>query len=403
MTPSTKRHPAGVTNALRELMRSEAAGGILLMAAGALAMIIANSPLANGYLRLIDWPMTLGLPPVAITKPAILWINDGLMAVFFLLVGLELKREIIEGELRSPARVALPAFGAAGGMIAPALIYVGINAGDPAALRGWAIPVATDIAFALGVLLLLGPRVPAALKVFLVSLAIFDDLGAIVIIALFYADAISPLALGIAAGCAGLLWLLNRRGVARLWPYLALGSMMWVAVLKSGVHATLAGVLLALFIPLRAPGRPLARLEHRLHGFTAFVVLPVFAFANAGVPLGEAGLAALTHPVPLGVMLGLALGKPIGVFGLCWLALRLRLARLPEGMRLTHLFGIALLCGIGFTMSLFIGGLAFEEASIEGLAAPDVFDERLGVLAGSLISALLGWFALKRLLALPAS
>ncbi len=383
---------------LRELMQSEAAGGVLLMLTAALAIIVANSPWGEGYARLIDWRLNIGVAPLAIEKPLLLWINDGLMAVFFLLVGLELKREVIEGELRSPARIAMPAFGAAGGMIAPALIYLAINRNDPVAINGWAIPVATDIAFALGVLMLLGPRIPAALKVFLVSLAIFDDLGAIIIIALFYAGALSPLALAIAAGCTAMLWLMNRRGVTRLSPYLAIGLIMWIAVLKSGVHATLAGVLLALFIPLRAPGRPLERLEHRLHGLVAFAILPVFAFANAGVPLGESGLTALLHSAPLGVMLGLLLGKPLGVFGACRLAAKAGLARLPQGVSWAHVFGVALLCGIGFTMSLFIGSLAFEESAGAG-GQPILFDERLGILAGSLLSAILGWLALRRMLA----
>ncbi len=387
---------------LRELMRNEAAGGVLLMATALIAMLVANSPWQDAYARLIDWPLAIGIAPLAIEKPLLLWINDGLMAVFFLLVGLELKREIIEGELRSPARIAMPAFGAAGGMIAPALIYLAINHDDPAAVNGWAIPVATDIAFALGVLMLLGGRAPTALKVFLVSLAIFDDLGAIVIIALFYAGALSLIALAIAAACAVALQMMNRRGVTQLWPYLLIGLAMWVAVLKSGVHATLAGVLLALFVPLRAPGRPLARLEHRLHAPVAFVILPVFAFANAGVPLGDDGLAALLHPVPLGVMLGLLLGKPIGVFGACWLAAKAGFARLPQGIGWAHVFGVALLCGIGFTMSLFIGSLAFEESAGAG-GAPLLFDERLGILAGSLLSAILGWLALRRLLASRAS
>lgn len=385
---------------IQDFLKLESAGGILLIAAAALALILANSPLAGVYGLLIDMPVEIRIGPFEIAKPMLLWINDGLMAVFFFLVGLELKREAWEGELSDPRIAALPAVGAVGGMIAPAAIYVFINRGDAVALHGWAIPSATDIAFALGVLLLLGPRVPTPLKVFLVSLAIFDDLGAILIIALFYSGDLSSAAMGTALACLIPLWILNRRNVTDLVPYLLIGIVLWAAVLKSGVHATLAGVVLALFIPLRDrrnPGRsPLRELEHDLHTAVAFGVLPLFAFANSGIDLRGVGSGSLLHPVPLGIAAGLFIGKPLGVLVSCGLAIKSGFTKLPPGTNWGDLCGVAWLCGIGFTMSFFIGSLSFEHAGVNRL-----FDERLGIIIGSLLSAVAGYLVLRKSLAGP--
>ncbi len=388
-----------VQNPLQEFFRLEAAGGITLMAAMVLALVVANSPLREIYEGLLSLPVALQIGSFKIAKPLLLWINDGLMALFFFLVGLELKREVFQGHLSSLRQVAMPAFAAVGGMAVPAGIYLLLNRGDGQALRGWAIPTATDIAFALGVLSLLGKRVPAALKAFLLSVAIFDDLGAIVIIALFYTAHVSFVALGIFALLVGVLWIMNRLGLRRAAPYFVVGVPLWVALLKSGVHATLAGVVLALFIPLGRPEEEslLHRLEHGLHPWVAFGVLPIFAFANSGVSLVGMALRDLLHPVPLGIALGLFLGKPMGIFGATLLAAGLRLAALPQGVRWRDLYGVAVLCGIGFTMSLFIASLAFEEggnAAYLGL-------ERLGILMGSLLSGLLGYGILRFVLRLP--
>lgn len=380
---------------LDDFLKLESAAGIVLVAAAATAMILANSPLAPLYNLLIEMPVEIRIGPLLLAKPLLLWINDGLMAVFFFLVGLELKREVFEGSLSDLPTAALPIVGAIGGMAVPALFYIAFNHDDAVAMSGWAIPAATDIAFALGVLSLLGSRVPAALKVFLVSLAIFDDIGAIVIIALFYTSELSTTALMIAAVAIAGLVVLNRRGVSEIVPYLLFGAVLWVAVLKSGVHATLAGVVLAMFIPLHdkhQPERsPLRELEHDLHTVVAFVILPVFAFANAGIALTGMSGAQILHPVPTGIAAGLFLGKQIGVFGSCWLAIRLGLARLPSQTRWLDLYGVALLCGIGFTMSLFVGSLAFEETGVNQL-----FDERLGIIIGSLLSAIAGYLVLNR-------
>ena len=378
-------------NSIREFLRLEAAGGILLVASSVLALVVANSPALPLYDSLMELPLAVRIGGFEIAKPLLLWINDGLMAGFFLLVGLELKRELLEGELRDMRRVMLPAFGAIGGMAVPALVYAWINRGDAIAMQGWAIPAATDIAFALAILTLLGNRVPLALRVFLVTVAIFDDIGAIVIIALFYSDNLSTSALVTAGLCLVPLALMNRFGVMRKSPYLLVGLVMWAALLKSGVHATLAGVLLAFMIPLRgAEDSPARGLEHDLHGSVAFFVLPLFAFANAGLAFGNLTLDALFHPVPLGIFAGLVLGKQVGVFGFCWLAVQLGIARLPHGINWSHLYGVALLCGVGFTMSLFIGSLAFEETGANLL-----LDERLGILPGSLVAGLLGYVVLR--------
>ena len=396
MTPA-RQSPAGrVLRPLQEFLRLEAAGGLLLMATAALAMVVANSPLAERYEAFLALPFEVRLGGVGLGKPLLLWINDGLMAVFFLLVGLELKREVLEGHLSDVRRAVLPALAAVGGMVVPAACYVLLNRGDAAAMRGWAIPAATDIAFALGVLSLLGPRVPAALKAFLLSVAIFDDLGAIVVIALFYTEKLSALSLVIAALLMAVLFVLNRMHVVRPAAYILVGVPLWIAVLKSGVHATLAGVVLALFIPLRAPETPAERpsplrsLEHALHPWVAFGILPLFAFANAGVGLTGLSASDMLHPVPLGIVAGLLLGKQAGIFTACWLAVRIRLAALPEGVGWTTLWGTSVLCGIGFTMSLFIASLAFEPGAggFGGL-------ERLGILAGSLTSGLGGWLVLR--------
>ncbi|WP_045827286.1 Na+/H+ antiporter NhaA [Teredinibacter turnerae] len=384
----------------------EAAGGILLIIAAILAMIMANTPLSHIYDLLLSTPITVAIGTFEIKKALLLWVNDGLMTVFFLLVGLELKREFLEGELANPRNIALPAVAALGGMAIPSAMYAAINWHDPLAINGWAIPAATDIAFALGILSLLGSRVPVSLKIFLTSVAIFDDVGAIIVIALFYTNDISFTALGFAAVCLVILGVMNWRGVTSIRVYGLVGLIMWVALLKSSVHATLAGVLLAFFIPLKAPVRekakefgkvyiksPLRYLEHELHSPVAFFVLPVFAFANAGVDLLGSGSEAFLHSVPLGIAVGLFFGKQIGVFFFSWVAVKLGAAKLPQGMGYSQLYGVSLLCGIGFTMSLFIGSLAFP--------MPDsmlVFDERTGILVGSFVSAIAGYWVLRKCL-----
>jgi len=386
---------------IKDFLKLESASGILLVIAAVVAMVIANSPLAWLYNLLIEMPVEIRVGALHISKPLLLWINDGLMAVFFLLIGLELKREVMEGELSSIRNVALPALGAVGGMAVPAAIYLLINRGDEAAMSGWAIPAATDIAFALGILLLLGDRVPTALKVFLVSLAIFDDIGAIGIIAVFYSHGLSAVALLTALACLLALFALNRLGVTELVPYALIGAIMWIAILKSGVHATLAGVLLAMFIPMRdpkQPGRsPLRELEHDLHTAVAFGILPLFAFANSGIPVLSAGLESILHPVPVGIAAGLFIGKQFGVFAFCWLGVKLGIARLPEGTDWSGMYGVSLLCGVGFTMSLFIGSLAFEQTGVNRM-----FDERLGIIAGSLLSGICGYLVLRMALKSPA-
>jgi len=367
---------------LNDFLRLEAAGGVVLMIAAAIAMVVANSPLAPLYESVLRF------------RP---WINDGLMALFFLVVGLELKREMVEGHLASWQRAALPAIGAAGGMAFPALIYVLFNTGDPEALRGWAIPTATDIAFALGVLALLGPRVPTALKAILLSIAIFDDLGAIVIIALFYGHSVSLPLLGAVVLVMAALALLNRTGVRQPLVWTLAGGLLWFVVLKSGVHATLAGVILALFIPMRGQGEPgseglLHRMERTLHPWVAYLILPLFAFANAGVALAGLSPSVLLQPVPLGVMLGLFLGKPVGILAVSALAVRLKMAALPPGTSWTQVLGLAMLCGIGFTMSLFIAALA---ATHDG---GPIALAKLGVLTGTLLSGIAGYCVLRKVL-----
>jgi NhaA family Na+:H+ antiporter len=359
------------------------------MAAAALALVVANSPLAPAYFEVLH----AYLGPLSLSH----WINDGLMAVFFLVVGLEIKREVLDGQLSTWSRRILPGVAALGGMAVPALVFLAFNADDPATARGWAIPSATDIAFALGVLSLLGSRVPTSLKVFLTALAIIDDLGAVLIIALFYSGDLSLPHLGGAAAILAGLVLLNRLGVTRLWAYLIPGAVLWWLVLGSGVHATVAGVLLAFTVPLRpAPARPddmthspLHRLEHALHPWSTFLVIPVFGFANAGVSFEHLTLDALTDDLTLGVALGLLVGKLVGVYGSAWAVIRLGYADVPMGAGRLQLFGVALLCGIGFTMSLFIGLLAFAN---DPLLQEEV---KLGILTGSIIAGLLGWAVLR--------
>jgi len=386
--------PQVALSSIKKFFQMESAAGILLFFAAILAMLMANSPLATYYNLLLDTPVAIQVGALEVAKPLLLWINDGLMAVFFLLVGLELKRELIDGELSDKKNIILPGVGAVGGMLVPALVFFWFNKDDPNALQGWAIPAATDIAFALGVLKVLGPRVPTSLKIFLTSLAIFDDIGAILVIAFFYTSQISMVSLLVVGLCLPVLYYINKKGIEATSTYIFFGVIMWVAMLKSGVHATLTGVLLAMFIPMKSKQNPdfspLKSLEHNLHSVVAYIILPVFAFANAGISLSGVGIEQLMHPVPLGIAMGLVVGKQLGIFSLCWLAIKLKLAKLPEHSNLMSLYGISALCGIGFTMSLFIGSLAYEETQFDM-----IFDERLGIIVGSLISALIGFFVIK--------
>lgn len=389
-----------ISQALRRFLKLEASGGLVLMGCAVLAFIASNSALSPLYDAFLNVPGQVRVGELNIQKPLLLWVNDLWMAVFFFLVGLEIKRELLEGSLSTRETLMLPCIAALGGMVAPALIYAGINWGDAVALRGWAIPAATDIAFALGVLALLGSRVPIALKVFLTAVAIVDDLGAIIIIALFYTADLNLTSLGLAAVGVLALIIANKSGVRAVPVYLAIGLFMWVCVLKSGVHATLAGVATALAIPLTGAKpedeSPLKSLEHSLHPLVAYLILPTFAFANAGVSLAGVQWSAMLQPVTLGIACGLVFGKVIGVFGASWIAIKLGLTRLPEGANFKSLFGVALLCGIGFTMSLFIGTLAWEEDA--GSMAVAV---RLGVLGGSIIAAVLGYVWLRMVLPAP--
>ena len=385
--PSRSPSSHQLSNMVSDFLAMETAGGIVLVIASVLALILANSVLGPAYNSFLDTRVAIEIGALEIAKPLLLWINDGLMAVFFFLVGLEIKREFKVGELSSFKQISLPGIAAIGGMVVPALIYVAINWDSPQNLNGWAIPAATDIAFALAVLALLGDRVPSSLKVLLLAIAIFDDLGAIIIIAIFYTYQLSLQSLALALlPLAGLL-ILNLHGVTKTAPYVVLGIVLWVCVLKSGVHATLAGVITALAIPLIKPQGSshtlLEDLEHGLHRWVAFGILPLFAFANAGVSFAGISLESFVEPVKLGISLGLFIGKQIGVFGLIWLAITLGLAAMPKGVNWMQLYGVSLLTGIGFTMSLFIGSLAFEHSDFD---API----RLGVIVGSLLSAVAG-------------
>lgn len=384
-----------IQSVLKDFLKLESASGILLIIATAVALVFANSPLDQYYELFLSTYMGVHVGAFEINKPLLLWINDGLMAVFFFLIGLELKRELVEGELSDPKQIILPAAGAVGGMLVPALIYVGMNWGNQQALSGWAIPAATDIAFALGILAMLGSRVPVALKVFLVSLAIIDDIGAIIIIAIFYTSDLSVESLVVAGLSIAVLAILNKRGVVKIAPYILVGLVLWVSVLKSGVHATLAGVVLAFFIPLKLKDEygnsPARELEHDLHSSVAFVIVPIFAFANAGVDLRGMSLERFLDPLPIGIAMGLFVGKQIGVFGFAWLVIKMGLAKLPKSVSWAQLYGVSILCGIGFTMSLFIGSLAFEQTG-------EQMDDRLGILFGSILSSVVGYLLLYKVL-----
>ena len=384
---------ARALHGLTEFFRIEAAGGIMLIAAAVLAMIAANSPLEQAYEAFRDMPVQIRIGELEIAKPLLLWINDGLMAIFFLLVALEIKREALTGQLAGRDQLVLPLACAIAGVAVPALLFMALNHGDAAAMRGWAVPTATDIAFALGVLALLGSRVPVAMTLLLSTIAVIDDLIAILIIALFYAHGMSFVALGWAGAALAVMWLLNRRGVTALTPYLLLGVVLWVCVLKSGVHATLAGVATGLMIPhvdkrntIAAGDRnsPLEYLEHALHPWVAYAILPVFAFANAGLALGGLSLDAVLAALPMGIMLGLVLGKPIGIVAAAVLLRALGWARFPDGMDLRAMIGLGLLCGIGFTMSLFIASLAYPDPLLYGEAV-------IGILGASVIAAVVGF------------
>jgi len=382
---------------MRQFLKLESAGGYLLIAATVLALVMANIPTAlKAYEWFLGLHLTITLGGLGVDKPLLLWINDALMVLFFMLVGLELKREVVEGQLSRPDQVILPVMAALGGLVVPAAIFWYINGDFVSQKNGWAIPTATDIAFALAMLGLLGSRVPISLKIFLTTIAIVDDIAAIVIIAIFYTSDLSVISLGLAGLGIVVLFALNRMKVMHLAAYMLTALFIWLCVLKSGVHATLAGVVVAAFIPLKAKDdhSPARHLEHTLHPWVAFAVLPVFAFANAGVPFAGMSLEKLSNGVPMGIILGLFLGKQIGVFGMILLARLLRVAKLPPGSTWGQVYGVALLCGIGFTMSLFIGTLAFEHGNFDLLSGV-----KMGVLIGSVLSAVAGLFVLN--LALP--
>jgi len=381
--------------ALNGFIKMEASSGIVLVLATIVAMVVANSGYNGDYQAFLKTYLNFGIGEWALHKSVSHWINDGLMVLFFLVVGLELKREIVEGQFADRANITLPLVGALGGMAVPMLIYAGINWGDPVAMHGTAIPAATDIAFALGILSLLGSRVPMALKMLLLAIAVADDLGAIIIIAVFYTESLSMVGLVTALCLVGVLFTLNRAKITNTWLYLFFGFLLWLAVLNSGVHATLAGVILGLMIPLGKGSKDGGSeiLMHALHPWVAFVILPIFAFANAGVPLQGLSPANLLEPVPLGIAAGLFVGKQLGVFGFIWLCVRLGLAKLDESLNWKMMFGMATLCGIGFTMSLFVGSLSFDESHVEYLLT-----HRLGILSGSFLSAVAGFFILNRVL-----
>ncbi len=383
------------TESLLQFFKKESTVGLMLIIMTLAAMVMANSPLRGLYDDFLEIPVVVSFAEFAIAKPLLLWINDGLMAVFFFMVGLEIKREVLEGALRERSKVVVPAFAAFGGMLVPALIFTAFNHDSVTAMRGWAIPMATDIAFALGILSLLGDRVPPGLKVFLLALAIIDDLGAIVVIALFYGHGMSLAALGTATLIASILLFMNLKGIRNHTLYLLLGIVMWAAVLKSGVHATIAGVILGLLIPLRGNRDAFHALEHSLHMPVNYLILPLFAFVNTGVSFASVTARDFVDGVTLGIAAGLAAGKTAGIFLFSLLALKLRLGKLPEGVDYKALFGVAMLGGIGFTMSLFIGSLAYE---CSGDVCFDIVDERIGILLGSLVSGVSGFFYLNLVL-----
>lgn len=380
---------------IETFIKREASAGVLLIFVTIIALLLQNSGLSELYNSFLHTHVEIRFGNLQIAKPLLLWVNDGLMAVFFFLIGLEVKREVIEGHLSSLSQVVLPGVAAAGGMIVPALVFILFNKGESFAMKGWAIPTATDIAFALGVLSLLGNRCPASLKVFLLALAIIDDLGAIIIIALFYTVELSSTSIVIASIAISILFIMNRLGVANKAAYILVGIVLWVSVLKSGVHATLAGVVLAFMIPLNCKGRDgktfsmSKEMEHGLHYWVAFMILPLFAFVNAGVDLRSISLNEMLNPVPMGIMLGLFIGKQLGVFGFSWFAIKLGLASLPKDSNWKQLYGVSILTGIGFTMSLFVDSLAYNDTQIYHYA------DKLAILLGSFLSGIVGYYVLK--------
>lgn len=382
-------------NILNDFTKKETSAGILLIFVTILALILQNSGFSDAYSSFLHTHVEIRFGNLQIAKPLVLWVNDGLMAVFFFLIGLEVKREVMEGHLSSLSQIALPGIAALGGMIVPALVFIAFNQGESFAMKGWAIPTATDIAFALGILSLLGNRIPVSLKIFLMALAIIDDLGAIVIIALFYTSELSTISIAIASVALVALFVLNRLGFAKKAGYILLGIVLWVSVLKSGVHATLAGVALAFMIPLsstRADGTTFSlskEMEHDLHLWVAFIILPIFAFVNAGVDLRGISIAEMFTPVPMGIMLGLFIGKQVGVFGFSWLAIKAGIAKLPDGGSWKQLYGVSILTGIGFTMSLFVDSLAYNDTQVYHFA------DKLAILLGSFLSGAVGYFVLK--------
>ncbi|MDD1779776.1 Na+/H+ antiporter NhaA [Enterovibrio sp. ZSDZ35] len=383
---------------LGDFFKLDTAPGIILIATAFAALIIANSPLAPAYLTLLDMPIHIKIGALDIEKNLLLWINDGLMAIFFLLIGLEVKRELIQGALRTKSRAMFPVVAAVGGMVVPVLVFVMFNIGNPESMQGWAIPAATDIAFTLGVLALFGKQTPVSLKVFLLALAVIDDLGAVIIIALFFSSDLSLVSLAVAVLASATLFYMNAKGVARLTGYLLVGAILWVAVLKSGVHATVAGVILGFAVPLRIKHHrvrsPLRYLEHGIHPWSSFAILPLFAFANSGVPLDNFSFGMLFEPLPLGITLGLLLGKPIGISAACYLAIKANVASLPKGLDFSHIMAASILCGIGFTMSIFITTLAFPGA--ESHALVDL--SRVAIFIGSILASVIGYLALKHTL-----
>ena len=383
------------TNHIQDFIKKDSFQGMVLIFVTFVALIFQNSALSSYYTGFLNTPVEIRTGALHIAKPLLLWVNDGLMAIFFLVVGLEIKREVMEGHLSSLSQIALPSIAALGGMMVPAIVFSVFNYGDEFAMRGWAIPTATDIAFALGILSLLGKRVPVSLKIFLMALAIIDDLGAIVVIAIFYTQKLSALSISVALACMVVLFILNRMGVIRKAAYMIVGVILWVSVLKSGVHATLAGVTLAFFIPLRSVGKDgksfsiAHQLEHDLHYWVAFLILPLFAFVNAGVDLRDISIDGMFSSVPLGIMAGLFIGKQLGVFGFVWIAIKLGFASLPKGSSWIQLYGVALLTGIGFTMSLFVNTLAYNDTELFSYA------DKLAILLGSFISGLAGYIVLR--------
>lgn len=383
------------TQFLQDFIKKESSAGILLIIVTVLALLLENSFMSVFYTSFLHTPVEIRFGDLHIAKPLLLWVNDGLMAVFFLVIGLEIKREVREGHLSSLSQIALPGIAALGGMIVPALIFITFNRGEDFSMNGWAIPTATDIAFALGILSLLGKRVPISLKVFLMALAIIDDLGAILIIAFFYTSELSTMSITIAAIALFILFIMNRINVAIKSAYIVVGIILWVSVLKSGVHATLAGVALAFMIPLSSKDKEgnsfsmAKEMEYDLHNWVVYMILPLFAFVNAGVDLKGISIEEMAGPVPLGIMLGLFIGKQVGVFGFSWLAIKMGLASLPKGSNWSLLYGVSVLTGIGFTMSLFVDTLAYNDTQIYHYA------DKLAILLGSFLSAIVGYIILR--------